>query len=399
MVTRPLEGLRVVDFTRFVAGPQVTLTLAAMGAEVIKLEVPPGDPYRSQGTALIAGQSTLFLALNAGKRSVALDVRVPECAGIVDDLLETADFFVENSRPGSLARYSLDYESIHRRHPWIVYGSISGYGAVGPDAGKGGFDLILQAESGLMSITGDPSSGPVKVGVPVLDVGAGMACVAGLLAAHVERLRTGSGTHVSTSLLEFALSSMTAVIAAHFAGADLPGLLGSHSPTFAPYGGFRTQDGWIVLAGAGSEEMWKRCCAALDVDHLVEDERFHDNAARVAHRDELTEELERVLRSATSEQWLATLAGHGVPAAAVKNLAEVLASDQVAALGVVQHLEHPAVGEHAVVAPPIHIDGEALSYQRTAPELGADTRSILRELGRDDALIDDLVARKVAVAP
>ncbi len=308
MVSAPLSGLRVLDLTRFVAGSQATATLAALGAEVIKIEVPPGgDPYRVQGTERVGGQSVLFMSLNSGKRSVALDMRAPEAADAIERLLQSADFLVENARPGSLARHGLDWESVHARHPTLVYGSISGYGDVGPDASRGGFDLILQAESGVMSITGSPGSGPVKVGAPVLDVGAGLSCVVGLLAAHVERLATGEGRHVTSSLLEFALAGLGTLAASYFVSGDVPGLFGTHSPTFAPYGGFRTADGWIVLAGAGSEDLWVRCCRVLGLEELRSDPRFADNAARVRHRDELTALFESVLITRTSAAWLAAL--------------------------------------------------------------------------------------------
>src|SRR6516225_12120828 len=200
MVTGLLSGLRVLDLTRFVAGSQATMLLAAMGAEVIKIEVPPGDPYRAQGTERVNGESALFLALNAGKRSVAIDFRAPAGRQALEPVLASADMLMENSRPGSLTAYGLDWESVHAGYPALVYGSISGYGDVGPDATRGGFDLILQAESGVMSVTGTPESGPVKVGAPVLDVGAGISCALGLLAGYIGRLRTGTGSLVSASL-------------------------------------------------------------------------------------------------------------------------------------------------------------------------------------------------------
>ena len=294
-----LGGLRVLDLTRFVAGSQATMLLAAMGADVVKVEVPPGDPYRWQGTGFINGpgngESVLFMALNSGKRSVAVDFRKPAGREVMERLLATSDMLVENSRPGSLARHGLDWESVHERFPALIYGSISGYGDVGPEAAKGGFDLILQAESGVMSVTGTPGSGPVKGGAPVLDVGAGLSCALGMLGACIERQRTGVGRLVSSSLLEFALASLGTLAADVLVSGAVPGLLGTHSPMFAPYGGFRTADGWMVLAGAGSEEMWLRACYVLGLSDLAADERFADNASRVAHRDELTVEIEAVL--------------------------------------------------------------------------------------------------------
>ncbi len=399
MVTGPLAGLRVLDLTRFVAGSYTTALLASFGADVIKLEVPPdGDPYRVQGTARIGDESVLFLSLNSGKRSVALDFRKPEAADAREALLASSDFLVENSRPGSLAAHGLDWEGVHARHPAIVYGSISGYGEVGPDAERGGFDLILQAESGVMSVTGSEQSGPVKVGAPVLDVGAGLSCAVGLLAAHAERVRTGIGAHVSSSLLEFALSGLGTLATAMFVTGSVPGLLGTHSPTFAPYGGFRTQDGWIVLAGAGSEDLWRRCCAVLGGDDLASDPRFVDNAARVAHRDELTAALEEKLGALPTADWLERFGDAGVPAAEVRDLAQVFDNEQVRALGAVQELDHPTAGPYLTVAPPVRTDGAIASFPRPAPILGADTRGVLLEAGLTDADVDALVAKGVAAA-
>jgi crotonobetainyl-CoA:carnitine CoA-transferase CaiB-like acyl-CoA transferase len=399
MVRRPLDGLRVLDLTRFVAGSQTTALLGAFGADVVKLEVPPaGDPYRVQGTERLGDQSVLFLSLNSGKRSLALDFRSPLAAEAVDRLLASSHFLVENARPGSLGRYGLDWETVHERYPAIVYGSISGYGDVGPDVARGGFDLILQAESGVMSVTGSEGSGPVKVGAPVLDVGAGLCCAFGLLAAHIERERTGIGTHVSSSLLEFALAALGTLAASTFASGLVPGLLGTHSPTFAPYGGFRTADGWIVLAGAGSEDLWVRCCEVLGARHLVDDPRFTDNASRVDHRDELTAALEDVLRQQPTGHWLSLLAAEGVPAAEVQDIAQVFASEQTRALGVVQELHHATAGDYRVVGTPVRFDLESFPYPSPAPALGEHTLDLLTELGygRDD--VEMLVAEGVAIA-
>jgi len=250
-----------------------------------------------------------------------------------------------------------------------------------------------------MSVTGSPDSGSVKVGAPVLDVGAGMSCALGLLAAHIERLRTGEGRHVCSSLLEFALVGLGTLAASSFVSGDVPGLLGTHSPTFAPYGGFRTADGWIVLAGAGSEDLWVRCCHVLGLDDLPADPRFADNAARVQHRDELTERFERVLGTRTSAEWLRELKAEGVPAAEVRDLQQVFDGPQSAALGSVQQLVHPEAGAYRVVGAPIRIDGEALPYPLPAPSLGADTREVLTGLGMTGGAVDELVRSGVAIAP
>jgi crotonobetainyl-CoA:carnitine CoA-transferase CaiB-like acyl-CoA transferase len=394
-----LRGLRVLDLTRFVAGSQATMLLAAMGAEVLKIEVPPGDPYRGQGTERVNGESALFLALNSGKRSVAIDFRTQAGREALERLLPSADMLVENARPGSLARYGLDWESVHAHYPALIYGSISGYGDVGPDATRGGFDLILQAESGIMSVTGAPDSGPVKVGAPVLDMGAGLTCALGLLAAYIERQGTGLGRLVSSSLLEFALASLGTLAAAVLVSGEAPGLLGTHSPVFAPYGGFRTSDGWLVLAGAGSEEIWARACRALGLAALTEDPRFADNSRRVANRDALTEEIEAVLTAQPTGYWLARLAEAGVPAAEVHDLAQVLAAPQIAALGSIQELEHDKVGPYRLISPPLRVGRATLRYPSPAPALGADTRAVLTEAGLPSEEIDHLISQGIVVAP
>jgi crotonobetainyl-CoA:carnitine CoA-transferase CaiB-like acyl-CoA transferase len=399
MVSGLLSGLRVLDLTRFVSGSQATMLLAAMGADVIKIEVPPGDPYRWQGTERVGAESALFLALNAGKRSVAIDFRAPAGRQALEPVLASADMLVENSRPGSLTTHGLDWESVHARYPALIYGSISGYGDVGPDAARGGFDLILQAESGVMSVTGTPESGPVKVGAPVLDVGAGISCALGMLGACIERQRTGVGRLVSSSLLEFALTALGTLAAGVMVSGKTPGLLGTHSPTFAPYGGFRTADGWLVLAGAGTEDLWARACRALGREELTGDVRFADNARRVAHRDELTCEIEATLRTRPTAHWLALFARAGVPAAEVKDVAQSLSQPQVAALGSIQELDHPAAGAHRLIGPPLRIDREELGYSAPAPALGSDSRTVLAEAGLAPADIDRLVADGVVVAP
>jgi crotonobetainyl-CoA:carnitine CoA-transferase CaiB-like acyl-CoA transferase len=248
-----------------------------------------------------------------------------------------------------------------------------------------------------MSVTGTPESGPVKVGAPLLDVGAGLSCAMGLLCAHIERLRSGVGRHVSSSLLEFAMAGLSTIAAAYLVSGKEPGLLGTHSPTFAPYGGFRTKDGWLVMAGAGSEDMWQRCCRTLDLDELVTDPLFIDNAARVQHRDELTRRIEAALGRETSSYWLERLTAAGIPAAEVQDLAKVLSGPQVEALGSIQSLEHDNAGPYRVMGVPFRLDGDVPAYPRPSPDLGANTREVLSDVGLSAGEIDDLVAAGVAV--
>jgi crotonobetainyl-CoA:carnitine CoA-transferase CaiB-like acyl-CoA transferase len=395
-----LAGLTVVDLTRFVSGAFASMTLATLGAEVLKIETPEaGDPYRNQGTAHIGEESVLFMTVNSGKKSVAIDFRAPESHAAMDALLSRADVFLENSRPGSLDRYELDFDDEHTRHPHIVYGSISGFGDVGPDSKRGGFDLILQAAGGLMSVTGHKETGPAKIGAPVTDVGAGLACVVGVLAAIEERKRTGVGRHIATSLLEFSLASVATLATAYLTTGHEPGLLGTHSPTFAPYGAFRARDGWFVVSGAGSEEMWRRFCDALGAPHLYIKPAYSDNVARVLSRDQLTADIEQVTATRDVHEWLSILDTAGVPAGRIRDLGDVLSSDQVAALGVVQELDHATVGKYPVLGSPIRVDDKPLPFPGPSPVLGSHTRDALLGAGLSTDEVDALIHAGVATEP
>ena len=394
----PLAGVRVVDLTRFVSGAFSTMILAALGADVVKVEgLPDGDPYRAQGTSFVDGRSSLFLGLNIGKRSVAVDLRSVDGRGVVERLLASSDVLVENGRPGALRSVGLDYESVHRRYPRLVYGSISAYGQSGPQAGAGGFDLTMQAESGIMSVTGTQESGPVKVGAPLLDVGAGVACAAAVLATLLRCERTGAGGHATASLLEFAVAGFVGAATTYFENGEVPGLLGSHSPTFAPYGAFQCSDDHLVLAASGAEQLWGILCQVLGVPDLATDARFATNADRVRNRDALTGALEAVLGQDTAAAWRERLVAAGIPVAAVRTLADVLASDQVRALGLVRSGQ-VGTDTYRTVAPPLGVDGP-LPFPRGAPDLGEHTRELLVSLGMVDAQVDDLQRTGVVLAP
>jgi crotonobetainyl-CoA:carnitine CoA-transferase CaiB-like acyl-CoA transferase len=397
---RPLTGLRVLDLTRFVAGSYATMVLAALGADVIKIEVPPtGDPYRAQGTAQVAGQSALFQCLNNGKRSLALDFRRSDAGPVIRRLLQTCDFLVENARPGSLSRHGLDYDAVHRENPRVIYGSISAYGHLGPHSDRGGFDLTLQAEGGLMAVTGSPESGPVKVGAPVLDIGAGMSCVVGLLTAHIVRLQSGTGGHVHASLFEFSIASLTTLASAYFASGAVPERLGSHSPVFAPYGAFATSDGEVILSGAGTEELWRRLCDTVGLGHLVDEPRFRTNADRVANRADLSAALEEALGHRSTEEWLELFAERGVPAGEVRALDRVLDSSQAQALGILQRLGDRDGSRYTSVGMPFSIEGDDTTLPGPSPLLGQHTVGVLSELGYSAQEIGRLATDGVVVVP
>ena len=390
MVAGPLAGTKVVDLTRYVSGSYTTMILAGLGARVLKIEPPPsGDPYRGQGLADGGGGSALFASLNRGKESVLVDFRLPDGAQALEHMLAGSDFIVHNARPGSLARYSLDYDSVHKRHPWLIHASISAFGDLGPDATRGGFDLIVQAESGLMSVTGSADSGSVKVGAPMLDIGAGLVTVTALLAAHLARQETGIGSEVSSSLLEFAMASFTTIASEAVTTGSSPRLLGSHSPSFAPYGAFTARDTEIVLAGAGNEKLWETLCDVLGRPDLPSDPRFVDNAARVSHRDELTATINAVLATDDAAAWLDRFDAAGIPAGQVRTLLRALGSPQVEALDILRTASDDGDSTIGAMDPPFRIDGERPRLDGP-PELGAHTRGVLEEFGVPPDLVDRL---------
>ena len=263
----PLEGVRVVDLTGYVAGPYATMVLADLGAQVIKVERPGGEVYRRQGPVFApGGESASFLTLNRGKSSAVLDLRSEEGRTALGGLLDEADLLVENGTPGAMERLGLGFADLHGRHPRLVYVSISGFGAVGPDAARGGYDLVLQAESGLLSMTGHPGQAPAKIPIAALDFGSGLYAALGAVAALRERDRTGLGSHVTTSLLECAMAWLSMHVVTYRLGGDEPSPEGTRSPFFAPYEAYRTEDGHLVVVGTGGDDAWGRLCGALGLD-------------------------------------------------------------------------------------------------------------------------------------
>jgi crotonobetainyl-CoA:carnitine CoA-transferase CaiB-like acyl-CoA transferase len=394
-LTAPLAGVRVLDLTRFVSGAYCTMVLSSLGADVIKVEgLPGGDPYRAQGAVAVGSLTGLFASLNAGKRSLAVDLRAAEGGQLVRRLAAASDVFVQNARPGSLARAGLGPDALHELNPRLVYASISGYGPAGPDAARGGFDLILQAASGLMAVTGTEQSGPVKVGVPVLDIGSGISAVAAILAALLARASDGRGRTVSSSLLEFALSCFTSYSTDVLETGRSPGLLGNDSPQFAPYGVFRCRDGAIALAGAGNEQLWAKLCQVLGQPGWASDPRFRCNADRVAHRAALTAEIERVLGRCGTAYWQRRLDEAGVPASVVNQPGAALTSPQAATLGALQQVATPEGHPYRTVRPPWSAGGPG-GYSRGAPGLGQHSAEILGELGLATETVHDLIERGI----
>jgi crotonobetainyl-CoA:carnitine CoA-transferase CaiB-like acyl-CoA transferase len=372
-VSYPLEGVRVLDLTQYVAGPYCTQILADLGATVVKVERPgSGDVYRSQGPVFKEGESASFLTLNRGKRSLELDLGSDADRARLEQLLAQADVLVENMRPGALAKYGLDYPSLADRYPRLVYCSISAYGQEGPLAGAGGYDVTIQALSGLMSMTGHPGQAPAKVPVAALDFGGALYATVGIQAALWQRERTGRGQWVQTSLLECAIAWLSMHAVTYLLGGEEPGPLGSRSPFFAPYEAYRTADGYLVVVGTGGRDSWGALCRVLDLERLAADPRFATNADRVRNAEALKTELEAVLSTRPNAEWIPLLEAAGIACAPVQRLAEVLASEQVRALAMVGSQQHAAAGEVPSVRLPLRMSGAATTSAKPPPTLGAE---------------------------
>ncbi len=382
----PLAGLKVVELAHIMAGPVCGRMLADMGADVIKVErVPHGDPTRGFVPPVIDGESAAFMMLNRNKRGIAVDLKHDEGKEILRRLLSDADVVIENFRKGAMDRLQLGYESLAAENPRLIYCEISGFGRTGPYADLGGFDLVTQGYSGLMSITGEgPGRPPVKCGAPITDITAGLLATMGVLAAVVERQRTGKGQRVDTSLFEAGITQTFWQSAIALATGVSPEPLGSAHPLAAPYEAFETADGWLTL-GASNEETWQRLPPVLDRPDLLEDPRFTLNKDRMAHREELATELSEVFKNRTTEDWLERLATAGVPAGPVLSVGEMLAHAQTQAREMVVESEHSTIGTVPTIGFPIKFSETPATVRSGPPTLGEHTRNVLEELGYTNA--------------
>jgi crotonobetainyl-CoA:carnitine CoA-transferase CaiB-like acyl-CoA transferase len=375
-----LDDIRVLDLTRILAGPYCSQALADAGADVVKVEEPgKGDDTRGWGPPFVEGESTYFLAVNRGKRSLALDLRDPRGREVLWKLVDWADVLVENFRPGTLDRLGFSYDVVHARRPRLVYASISGYGADGPWGGRPGYDAVVQGEGGLMSITGSPDGPPFRVGASVVDVTAGQTAFQGILLALLRRERTGLGGRVEVSLLESLLATLAYHGASYLLAGVVPGRLGNRHPNLAPYETFEAEGGYVIV-GVGSEGLWTAFCAALGQPELAADARFATNALRVTNYDDLRARLAPVFRGRAVADWLSTLEAAGVPCGRVRTVAEALDGPQIAARGFLLDVDHPRLGPGRYVGSPISLDGAGRGSRRPPPALGEHSREVLREV-------------------
>jgi formyl-CoA transferase len=381
---KPLEGLRVIDFTQAMAAPFCTMNLADLGAEVIKLEPPEGEPTRREGALARNGHGAQFVAINRNKKSFTADLKRPEGVAIVHRLVRTADVFVQNYRPGVAERLGVGYPALAAVNPRLVYCSVSGFGGTGPYASRGGYDLIAQGMSGVISVTGEEDGPVAKSGVPLSDLAAGLFGAYGILAALEEREESGLGQHVDTSLLEAAMALTVWESTEYWATGRVPGPLGSAHRLSAPYQALRARDGHFTV-GAAHDKLFEGLCRALDRPDLLADPRFAGPGARLENRTALAAELEKTTTGEDRAHWLARLDREGVPAGSINSYPEALADPHTLARRMVVDLVHPGAGPVKALGVPIKLSDTPGAVERAAPLLGEHTAALLTELGYSEA--------------
>jgi crotonobetainyl-CoA:carnitine CoA-transferase CaiB-like acyl-CoA transferase len=383
-----LDGMRVLELGQVMAAPYCGMLLADMGADVIKIEKPNGgDDSRRMGPPFVAGESAAFLALNRNKRSVVIDLKTEGGKNLVREMAMQADVLIENFRTGTMDKLGLGYEALHQAVPTLIYCSISGFGATGPYRERGGFDLVAQGMSGLMSITGEPDGAPVKVGVPIADLNAGLLAAYAVLAAYIHRLRTGVGQHIDTSLFEAGIATTFWETASFFASGQIPKPLGSAHRLSAPYQAFRTADGYVTV-GAANQSNWEKFCTAIERPDLLTDLRFISNAERMTHLQELQACLAPVLASCPSHEWLARFEKAGLPSGPIYDIAQVYDDPQARAREMIVELPHPAAGATMNIGIPIKLSETPGKLRRSAPLLGEHTAQVLKEFGFSEETLE-----------
>ncbi|NIA70810.1 CoA transferase [Pelagibius litoralis] len=392
----PLTGCRVIELAHIMAGPVAGMMLADMGAEVIKVEKAAGDDTRRMVPPTVGGESAAFMMLNRNKRGVVLNLKDPDGKAALLRLLRDADVVIENYRKGTMEKLGLGYDELRLINPGLIYCALSGFGRTGPYAERGGFDLIAQGMSGLMSVTGEgPGRPPVKVGPPVSDITAGILGAMGIAAAYAHKLKTGEGQMVDTSLFEAGITQTFWQSAIALATEETPQPLGSAHPLNAPYQAFQTADGWINI-GAANQANWERLAGLIEAPELLDDPRFADNPLRMANRLVLEEILNGIFRKRRTADWLELLERGGLPAGPVLSVNEMHRDPQALARDMIVETEHPKAGRTRSLGPAVKFSATPGGVIRAAPLLGQHTREVLAEAGYSVEEVDGLLARGAA---
>ncbi|MBI3757101.1 MAG: CoA transferase [Deltaproteobacteria bacterium] len=385
-----LSGVRVLDLTQVMAGPFCAMLLGDQGADVIKIEPPEGDATRRMGKSF-GKESVCFWAMNRNKRAMTLNLKDPRAQEIVRTLAARTDILVENYRPGVMKAFGLGYDQLHAINPRLIYASISGFGATGPYAQRGGFDLVAQGMSGIMSITGEVDRPPVKCGIPVTDLGAGLLALQAILAAYIHRLQTGEGQFIDTSLFEAGVALSIWESTQYFSTGEIPEPVGSAHRMSAPYQAIRCADGYITL-GAANQRTWERFAHTVGLSELIDRPEYKENSSRVQHRHQLARDIEVVTITQPRAHWLALLEEAGVPCGPIYNYAEVFADPHVQARELAQEMDHPVGGRIKVLGPAVKLSETPAQLARRSPLYGEHTAEILREIGYTESHIQELAS-------
>ncbi|HEY1291118.1 MAG TPA: CoA transferase [Burkholderiales bacterium] len=395
----PLAGIKVLELAQIMAGPTCGLMLADLGADVIKVErVPGGDDTRMMNRPSVRGESAAFMAMNRNKRGIALNLKLPAAQEALKRMVARADVLTENYRKGTMEKLGMGYEALRALNPRLIYCSISGYGRTGPYADKGGYDLVAQGMSGLMSITGERGRAPAKSGAPVCDINAGLLGALGVVAAYVHRLKTGEGQLVDTSLFEAGIQQTYWQSAIYFATGEAPGPGGSAHHLSAPYQAFRAADGWLTIGGA-NQANWERMVRVLGAPEWLADERFRTNADRMANLEALEALMNARLKARPVAEWIRALEAAGVPCGPINSVADMAADPQTLARAMVVELDHPRAGATRALGLPVKLSATPGKVARPAPLLGQHTREVLAEFGFLESEIQALVDSGAAVSP
>ena len=399
-----LEGIRVIDLSRILAGPFCAMLMADLGADVIKVEAPgTGDPARGNGPFLPGpngeenAYSTYFMSINRGKRSIAIDLAKPDGKALLLDLVRDADVLLENFRPGAMERLGLSYEVVKAVNPRIIMASVSGFGQTGPYASRPALDVIVQGMGGMLSITGEPGGGPVRPGASIGDITAALFTTTAILSALLERERSGEGQYLDIGMMDCQVAILENAFMRYFTLGQVPERLGTRHPSSTPFQAFKTQDGYVVVAiMGGATDQWPLLCAALDLPELIDDSRYETGWGRTQNYDQLIPLLEQAFAQRTTAEWVEIVSELGIPVGPVQDIAQVANDPQMAHREMFVDLPHPALGELRLTGNPIKMSRTSSAPERVAPDLGQHTEEVLRDvLGLDAARLAELRAKGV----